>query len=684
MANPLGERIFRVKKPTLLTASRMVVRVVIVLVIVSPLSALAFSSVIRDDRGKEVCFEKPPERIVCLVPSLTELLFAMGAGNRVAGVTFHDLYPSGATLRPVVGGFFSPSTEKIRSLSPDLLIVADLHHDRIPGWEKICPVVQWNIGSINRAYELTAVLGRLCGCEAQALEVTEASRKDMERIAKIVGRVHMEKRKRVLRLMGRDSLMTPGDDSFQNELIRAAGGIPPKTGKNGAIVSMEPEEFTAFNPQMMYGCGEDRSAESGLLSRPIFKNVDAVKNRAIRFYPCDLTCRASSRMGHFVGSLAADLYPDLFRNSDPNNLRPDLAEEKKLDVGLPSIRKASVRQSAIFDFIHKSLVIECARPQEVMSTLEGFREGVRVLGNHYFPPQTWSMGHDEGLEGLKKRAFSALNLHSETTAFLFTGADMDHLAVKEKSFQFLKVVALVTAGVRGNALRTSKDRGEHVEPGTINIILLTNRRLSRGAMARALVTATEAKTAALQDLDIRSSFSPIDYTATGTGTDNVLVAGGEGKPVENTGGHSKMGELIGTAVYEAVKEAVFMQNGIAEERPVYHRMMERNMSLQSLLHKSSCDCAMDKDDLVAELEHLLLVPRYASFIEGAMALSDAHGNRLVRDLSFFKTMALAMASDIAGKPVTDIPDICAGQGLPVVMEMAFNALIKGTMERLSP
>jgi len=89
----------------------------------------------------------------------------------------------------------------------------------------------------------------------------------------------------------------------------------------------------------------------------------------------------------------------------------------------------------------------------------------------------------------------------------------------------------------------------------------TNARLTDGAMARAIVTATEAKTAAFEDLKVMSSYIK-NVQATGTGTDSVIVVSGTTGPrVTYTGGHSRIGEVIGKAVYEAVIEALWKQNG---------------------------------------------------------------------------------------------------------------------------
>ena len=90
------------------------------------------------------------------------------------------------------------------------------------------------------------------------------------------------------------------------------------------------------------------------------------------------------------------------------------------------------------------------------------------------------------------------------------------------------VYALVTAGVESNAVRMSVDEGRFYEPGTINVIIMTNMKLSSRARTRAIISATEAKTAAMEDLDVRSSVSPQRNQATGTGTDEVLVVEGRG------------------------------------------------------------------------------------------------------------------------------------------------------------
>ena len=89
-----------------------------------------------------------------------------------------------------------------------------------------------------------------------------------------------------------------------------------------------------------------------------------------------------------------------------------------------------------------------------------------------------------------------------------TAADMDNLAVVTKEYKPFVVTALVTAGAKTNAIRTGVDEGKNIEGaephGTVNIMILTNARLTDGAMARAIVTVTEAKTAAFEDLKVQA------------------------------------------------------------------------------------------------------------------------------------------------------------------------------------
>ena len=237
--------------------------------------------------------------------------------------------------------------------------------------------------------------------------------------------------------------------------------------------------------------------------------------------------------------------------------------ERKIKIGLKGV-EAKVIYHQLKGFEVKTLLLSFDGPRRALSTMEGFKE-VRFVGNHYDPSELWDYLH-EHFEEHRNWLPQALGLPPEESAFLFTGADMDNLGVGEESFEELKVCCLATAGVKSNALRAGVDKAGSQSVGTINLILLTSAALTDGAMAEAVITATEAKTSILQDLDIRSSYSP-HLQATGTGTDNLIIVSGDGPLITYTGGHAKIGELIGVTVRRAVAEALAKQEGI-EESPV--------------------------------------------------------------------------------------------------------------------
>ncbi len=640
-----------------------------------PASAWSYPVRFEDADHRPVAITARPRRVVSLVPSVTEILFAVGGGDAVCGVTHHDNYPPEASRIPTVGGFFSPSVDHIRALEPDVIFVSDLHQEVVAALEgRPVQIIRLRLDAFSDLFDAIDRIGRIFQAEDRAAALSDDITRSLELTARKADRVPASSRPRVIRFMGRDSVMTPGDGAFQNEMIRAAGGTPPTLGKSGKTVPVALAEWKAFNPEIIYGCGGDRDAAEQLLNRPGWKDVDAVKNGRIFYFPCDLTCRLSTRTGYFVSCLSSRILGEA--GEDGGTVLPDgTVESRALDLKLPWVASAEVLDTRLYDYVHKTLLVRFTRPMAVTSTLEGFREKIRAVGNSYSPPQCWERYHRMGLAASRERLMSVIGRKIEDTSLLFTGADMDNLSIQRKSFQAMTVVALVTAGVKSNAVRMSRDTGAYYEPGTINMILMSNMRLSPRAMNRAVISATEAKTAALWDVDIRSSQTGRIHPATGTGTDNIIVVEGEGTPIDNAGGHSKMGELIADAVYAGVQEAVFNQNGIPERRNIFQRLGDRRISLFGLA--GACDCGMQQSDLGAALERLLLDERYAGFLEAALAVSDQYESGLISDLSAFQAWCSQITQEIAKVPPADTPAAALDADLPRVVDMALGAILNG-------
>jgi adenosylcobinamide hydrolase len=234
--------------------------------------------------------------------------------------------------------------------------------------------------------------------------------------------------------------------------------------------------------------------------------------------------------------------------------------------------KAEIIYHNYLNFDVNTLLVAFGEKRRVLSTWEGYKE-VSFVANTYQPLSLFDitmMNYSEFEEKFPVH----LNIAREDLSFLSTLAHMDNVAVCERSYRGLVVSCLVTGGV-GNALRSGVDGAHWMEQngtfvnthGTINMIILTNATLSDGAMARTIITATEAKTAALQDMDARSSVSP-ENQATGTGTDNMIIVSGKDpdKQIFYTGGHTKIGELIGASTKTAVTEAIKNQAASSKSR----------------------------------------------------------------------------------------------------------------------
>jgi adenosylcobinamide hydrolase len=277
------------------------------------------------------------------------------------------------------------------------------------------------------------------------------------------------------------------------------------------------------------------------------------------------------------------------------------------DIALPDSvnAKAFVLEAKKDGLWEKSLVVRFPDRRRLLSTNAGFLD-VPAAVNHAAHPTLWHKATsvqegaaDEGKlyeEQVGQSLALSLDLAKSDMALMSTAADMDNLAVATRTYPPFVVTALVTAGAKSNALRAGVDEGTFIESdsvfekdgkaqqsvphGTVNIMILTNARLSDGAMARAIIMATEAKTAAFEDLRVPSSYHR-NVQATGTGTDSMIVVSGSSGPIVTyTGGHGKIGELIAKAVHDAVIEALGKQNGFRKA----HGSTTRITSLKGLTH----------------------------------------------------------------------------------------------------
>lgn len=220
----------------------------------------------------------------------------------------------------------------------------------------------------------------------------------------------------------------------------------------------------------------------------------------------------------------------------------------------------------------KTVFVLFKQAKKVVSTSPvngGFHDNIKEVFNYKCAERTGGtcMSFQEYEEDIKKKAESIGNDWKVSTGF-GTAADMENAVVVEKTYKNLKVTVCVTAGIEANAGSAGdpafayggESKPEYFKPGTINIMLFLGADMPEGVLTRALVTCTEAKSVALRELlaGSRYSYEP----ATGSGTDSTLIVATPDSPIyfRSSGKHNKLGELIGLAVKEAVKEGLKRQN----------------------------------------------------------------------------------------------------------------------------
>ncbi len=166
---------------------------------------------------------------------------------------------------------------------------------------------------------------------------------------------------------------------------------------------------------------------------------------------------------------------------------------------------------------------------------------------------------------------------------MITAADVKKFSMATAEKEELMVSAIATAGCS-----FAETAGENIEtdlnhPGTINIIVATNGNPTESCLMQTFITATEAKTASLKELDIRSRYSGDLATV----TDSLVIAStNNGQQIKFGGPTSKIGRLVGYCVREAVRSAIIKQ-GLSPDRSLFNRFAERKLPLKELVSEIS-------------------------------------------------------------------------------------------------
>lgn len=274
-----------------------------------PLAALVAAAITITAAGAGSPAQKP-ERIVSLVPSVTEILFALGAGNQVVGVSQYDDYPPAVRALPRVGSFLTPNVEAIVGLRPTLVVGRGISSNqreframRAMGID-VLVVEDDTLAQIEQSIRTVGARLNMNSAADSVVGRIESS------IATVRERLDQTPRRRVLMIVGHQPMVAVGTGNFLDDLIKLARGDNIAEQSGEAWTHMSIEYAIAMRPEVILdgAMGNDPAAPTRFWDR--FPSVPAVRNHRVYGYPQDRTLHPGPRVGQTLEMLAAMIHPE--------------------------------------------------------------------------------------------------------------------------------------------------------------------------------------------------------------------------------------------------------------------------------------------------------------------------------------------------------------------------------------
>ncbi len=254
-----------------------------------------------DDLGRQVSVEKVPERIVSISPACTEILFALGLGDKVVGVTSYCNYPDEATTKPQIGSFTNPNVEAIIAQSPDLVLATGgLQADMLDRMTSLGLAV-YAVNPLTFADTVAGIraIGQLTGAQAKAEEIAS----DMERreavITASVEKARQEGKgqpRAFYEIFYENGAWTAGTQSVVSDLIKIAGGINIGDVESSDYYQFSVESLMASNPDVYLVGSGSMSNPGDVTTRSGWDRMNAVRDGHVYVLDDDLIYRTGPRL----------------------------------------------------------------------------------------------------------------------------------------------------------------------------------------------------------------------------------------------------------------------------------------------------------------------------------------------------------------------------------------------------
>jgi iron complex transport system substrate-binding protein len=257
-----------------------------------------------------------PSRIVSVVPAVTEMLFAMGAGPAVVGVSSYDKVPAETAALPKVGALIDPDFERILSLRPDLVIVYGTQTDFIARLQRASiPMFRYEHAGLPDITQTIRRLGARVGHDAEAERLAASIEHDLDSIRR---RVAGQPAVRTLLIFGREpgslrGIYASGGVGFLHDLLVLAGGVDAFDDVRRQSVQISTEQVLARAPDAVIELHEAALSEASLAeSRALWRQLGAVpaaRNDRVYFLTGDFLTVPGPRIAMAAKAMADVLHP---------------------------------------------------------------------------------------------------------------------------------------------------------------------------------------------------------------------------------------------------------------------------------------------------------------------------------------------------------------------------------------
>ncbi|MGF3522043.1 MAG: helical backbone metal receptor, partial [Candidatus Bathyarchaeia archaeon] len=273
-----------------------------------------------DSMGNVVTLTSPPQRIVSLAPSNTEILFAIGAGDNVVGVTDFCNYPYNFTAwieagnMTSIGSYYGPSTEPIVALNPDLVLASSGSLDAAANLRRLgINVLVVESKTLDGVLQDILMIGRATGHNAEASALVSSMRQRIDNVTSQAATATTKPK--VYHEVWNDPIMSVGPGTFIDELITLAGGenifhdatTSWPTVSSEAIIAKNPDVMVF--PNMYMGVQNFYQTIETVKQRPGWGVINAVKNDAIYEINADIISRSGPRLVDALEELSKMIHP---------------------------------------------------------------------------------------------------------------------------------------------------------------------------------------------------------------------------------------------------------------------------------------------------------------------------------------------------------------------------------------